>query len=143
MSPVRAGKIIRQRLLKGITGLDRLTAAAQSRADQGWLYGLDRRKIAIRSAHSALNTLLQSAGAIVMKKAFEIFWIENEDKHGVEFRLLANVHDEQQIQCPTPELAEKYGSLFSDAIRRAGVALDLGVELDGEFSLGNNWSETH
>lgn len=33
-----------------------------------FLYGLDKRKLHVRSVHSALNLLLQSAGALVCKK---------------------------------------------------------------------------
>ena len=40
---------------------------------KGTLPGLDGRRLFIRSEHAALNTLLQGAGAIVMKKALVIF----------------------------------------------------------------------
>ena len=42
-----------------------------SKAEQD-ISGLDGRQLQMRSAHSALNTLLQGAGAIVMKKALVI-----------------------------------------------------------------------
>jgi len=35
----------------------------------GTLPGLDGRRLHVRSDHAALNTLLQSAGAVVMKQA--------------------------------------------------------------------------
>ena len=41
----------------------------QRAASKKYLKGIDGRKLYIRNAHSALNTLLQGAGAIVMKKA--------------------------------------------------------------------------
>lgn len=43
--------------------------------------GLDRRVIYVRSEHSALNTLLQSAGALVCKK-WVCLWEENMRKAG-------------------------------------------------------------
>ena len=37
-------------------------------AKKGYLKGLDGRLLHVRSTHAALNTLLQSAGALVCKK---------------------------------------------------------------------------
>jgi len=42
-------------------------------SQKAWLPGLDGRKLLVRSEHSALNTLLQGAGAIAMKQALVIF----------------------------------------------------------------------
>jgi DNA polymerase I-like protein with 3'-5' exonuclease and polymerase domains len=41
--------------------------------EKGYLLSLDKHPIKVRSLHSALNTLFQSAGAIVMKKALGLF----------------------------------------------------------------------
>ena len=49
-----------------------LTDRVQREAKSGFVKGLDGRKLTVRSAHAALNTLLQGAGAIVMKKALMI-----------------------------------------------------------------------
>ena len=41
--------------------------------ERGYLIGIDGRHLQIRSRHSALNQLLQSTGAVIMKKATCIF----------------------------------------------------------------------
>ena len=46
---------------EGITGLGELSDAIRKRAKYGWSKALDGRKIQIKSEHSALNFLLQSA----------------------------------------------------------------------------------
>ena len=59
---------------------------------RGYLKGLDKRVLWIRNEHASLNTLLQSAGAIVMKKALVIF--DNKlRKHWLEHMFVANIHD--------------------------------------------------
>jgi len=103
------------------------------------LSGLDKRHLTIRSEHSALNTLLQSAGAIVMKEALVIL---NEKLEGYDTHFVANVHDEWQIEVKE-EIADKVGQLGVQAIKEAGISLGLRCKLDGEYKIGNNWSETH
>ena len=63
------GKAIKQKFLDNTPALKILRERVTTAADRGFLKGLDGRKLFIRSAHASLNTLLQGAGAIVMKKA--------------------------------------------------------------------------
>jgi len=147
--PIKDGKEIRRRMNEGITGLGKLSAAIQKRADKGWFKAIDGRHIKIKSPHSALNFLLQSTGAILMKKAVEVFHYDLAvtDRH-VEnniprtFAYCANVHDEQQFTT-APENAERIGELFCEAISQAAIRLDLRCPLSGTYSIGNNWKETH
>jgi DNA polymerase I-like protein with 3'-5' exonuclease and polymerase domains len=108
---------------------------------KGWLPGLDGRKLLVRAEHSALNTLLQGAGAIVMKQALVLFKKElTKQKIWHEFK--ANVHDEWQLECKEAD-AEKVGIIGKDSIKQAGVVLKMRCPLDGEFKVGNSWRETH
>lgn len=110
-----------------------------------YLIGLDGRQLHIRSLHSALNTLLQSAGSIVMKKATCILWEKlTEEGHifGEDIAQVAHVHDEYQLVC-RPELAAHVGELGVLAIREAGAFFKFRCPLDGEFKVGKNWEETH
>jgi len=148
MSQAMIGKIVRERLMRGISGLEKLIEGVQGRAKAGWLNGIDGRRIEIRSKHAALNTLLQSAGSIVMKKAFAIFWRKHWKDHGKTFWLLVNVHDEQQMEALDETrdgvyLPEFYAHEFAQAITDAGVELGVRCPLAGSFKIGNNWSETH
>tara|TARA_A100001515_G_scaffold22396_1_gene17095 strand:+ start:2531 stop:4288 length:1758 start_codon:yes stop_codon:yes gene_type:complete len=133
------GSKLRGHFLHNLPSFNNLKNRVSLAAKRGFLKGLDGRKIFVRSEHAALNTLLQGAGAIVMKKALVIFseYIQDMDAH-----IVANVHDEWQVEAKE-EIAEEVGRLGIAAIVQAGWAYDLKCPLDGEFNVGNNWSETH
>lgn len=110
-------------------------------AKRGFLRGLDGRPLPIRSAHSALNLLLQSAGAVVMKKALVI--LDNRlSKYTGKYAFMANVHDEWQIECDA-DIADEVGRIACDSIKEAGLEFKLACPLKGEYKIGNNWAETH
>src|SRR3546814_2016536 len=64
----RAGAQLRARFLAKFPALAKLIKAVKAAAKKGWLKGLDGRKIPVRSEHAALNSLLQSAGAVICKQ---------------------------------------------------------------------------
>jgi DNA polymerase-1 len=143
------GKKVREILAKTMVGIDRLTKDMGNRckaARRHQIKGLDGRRVTLVSKHSALNYLLQGAGAIVMKLALVIFHFEvckaNGWVHGVDFGYCANVHDEVQIEC-RPEIAEALGQAFANCITEAGVRLKVRCPLAGSYSIGNNWKDTH
>jgi len=110
-------------------------------AAKGWLRGLDGRHIMVRSDHAALNTLLQGAGAIVMKKALVI--LHNKLKCDIiDASFCANVHDEWQIEVPQED-AERVGRMAVQAIEEAGKHFKLRCPLTGEYNVGNTWKDTH
>jgi len=137
----RTGAQLRQRFLENTPALAELRERVSIASQRGYLRGLDGRCLHIRSEHSALNTLLQSAGAVVMKKALAIF-TEYAPKWNLTYKLLGSIHDEYQIEAPESQ-ADKVGWLMVESIKAAGVQLDLKCPLDGEFKVGNNWAETH
>ena len=95
----------------------------------------------VRSEHSALNTLLQGAGAIVMKQALVMF-DKALSNNKLDAKFVCNVHDEWQVEALEAH-AEQVGMLGVDAIIAAGKHLSLNCPLDGEYNVGRNWSETH
>jgi len=127
--------------LKGTPALKRLRDKVSLYASKGYVPGLDGRKIWVRSEHAALNSLLQGAGAIVMKKALVIF---NDKIKSASWnvQMVANVHDEIQFECK-PDIAEEAGKACVQSIREAGIAYNLRCPLDGEYKIGRNWRETH
>ena len=137
----RTGAQLRQRFLDNTPALAELRERVSIASQRGYLRGLDGRCLHIRSEHSALNTLLQSAGAVVMKKALQIF-TDYAPKWNLTYKLLGSIHDEYQIEAPEDQ-ADKVGWLMVECIKAAGVALDLKCPLDGEYKVGNNWAETH
>jgi DNA polymerase I-like protein with 3'-5' exonuclease and polymerase domains len=141
----RLGAQGRQKIEAGFPALGALQAKIQEKARSGSLKGLDGRKLHVRGQHSALNTLLQGGGAIVMKKALvlaqEAFdargWV-----FGKDYAFVLNVHDEFQIEAKE-NLAEEIGQIAADAIRLAGEAYNLRCPLAGSQDYGPNWAETH
>lgn len=137
----KAGQKLIDAFLKNTPALQRLRNTVSRYASKGFVPGLDGRKIWVRSEHAALNSLLQGAGAIVMKKALVLFY----DKTKVNkwpVKLVANVHDEFQLEVPK-EYATIVGEAAKESIVEAGEHYKLRCPLDGEFKIGANWRETH
>jgi DNA polymerase I-like protein with 3'-5' exonuclease and polymerase domains len=133
------GRRLKERFLSNTPALERLRGDTSRQAESGVLVGLDGRKLRVRSQHAALNTLLQGAGACVMKQAV----VHLADKlQNIPHRFVANVHDEWQIETPA-HYADTVGRIGVRAIRIAGETLNLRCPLDGEYRVGNNWAETH
>lgn len=127
--------------LEGTPSLQRLRNLVAKYASTGYVPGLDGRQIIVRSEHAALNSLLQGAGAIVMKKALVIF--NNKMKSAShKIQLVANVHDEIQFEC-SPEIAEEAGKACVESIKEAGIHYKLRCPLDGEYKIGKSWRDTH
>tara|TARA_R110002072_G_scaffold97627_3_gene214660 strand:+ start:32 stop:760 length:729 start_codon:yes stop_codon:yes gene_type:complete len=135
------GKGLRQRFFDGLPSFKALTDRVQREAKSGFVKGLDGRKLTVRSAHAALNTLLQGAGAIVMKKALMIL-NDMIIANSWDAKFVANVHDEWQIECHRDD-AVAVGKAGIEAIIQAGIELNLNCPLDGDYKVGENWSETH
>jgi DNA polymerase I-like protein with 3'-5' exonuclease and polymerase domains len=110
-------------------------------AEKGSLPSLDGRRLQVRSEHSALNTLLQGAGAVVMKQALVL--LDKKLKSAkIDYKFVANVHDEWQIEVEEAR-AEEAGKLGVESIAEAGLVLNMRCPLTGEYNVGNNWKETH
>ena len=137
----RKGAQLKQSFLDSLPALLKLINKVAKQGISGSLPGLDGRRVLIRSEHAALNTLLQSAGAIVMKQALVIA-TQKLATYRYPYKLVAQVHDEFQVEVPE-EYAARVGAVFRNAIREAGRQLNLRCPLDGEFKVGNNWAETH
>lgn len=140
-----SGASIRKKFLAKTAGLNSLTNALKEACKRGYLIGLDGRVLRIRYAYAALNLLLQSCGAILMKKALVIL---DEDLQnagyvpGVDYEFVGNIHDEFQIEV-NEGIADTVGKMAVEAIRKAGLFFNFRCALDGEYKVGNNWKETH
>ena len=135
------GKRLRQSFFDNLPSFKSLTSDVQRKAKAGYVKGLDGRKLTVRSEHAALNTLLQGAGAIVMKQAL-VFLADDLKRNKLRAKFVANVHDEWQIECHEDD-ADAVGKAGVRAIMEAGESLALKCPLDGEYQVGSNWSETH
>jgi len=127
--------------LRNTPALKSLREKVERLSEQGTLPGLDGRKLQVRSAHAALNTLLQSAGAIVMKQGLVLLSKKIQEQK-LKANFVANVHDEWQIEC-SQEDADAVGKLAVSSIKEAGEVLGLRCPLDGEYKKGTTWAQTH
>ena len=138
----KEGKDLKSRFLQNTPSLKILREKVSSIAkNTGTLPGLDGRRLQVRSDHAALNTLLQSAGAIVMKQAV-VLLDESLSKFGIDYKFVANVHDEWQIEVEEP-YADMVGKIGAQSIENAGKVLQMRCPLAGEYKVGNSWKETH
>ena len=135
------GRQLIDTFLEKTPALAKLKDKIKKMAEKGSLPGLDGRRLYVRSPHKALNTLLQGAGAAVMKEALCIL-VADLDAEKVPYKMLINSHDEWQTETPT-DYAEQVGKLGRQAIQDAGQRLGLRCPLDGEYKIGKNWYETH
>jgi len=133
------GKKIKEQFLSNTPALAVLRKRIEHASKKGWIKALDGRKVYVRSPHSALNFLLQSAGAIIAKRAWEIFHILADD---YEYKQLGVIHDEIQIECD-PAIADEIGSLVVEAMEQTTDYYKLNCPITGEYKIGRSWNETH
>jgi DNA polymerase-1 len=137
----RDGRTLKQRFLRNTPALESLRTRTARAAGRGYLTGLDGRRLRVRSEHSALNTLLQAAGAIVMKQA--LVTLDDYAKlWKINYKFVGNIHDEVQSEVVAKQ-AEKFGWLAVECLKAAGISFELRCPLDGEYKVGSTWAETH
>ena len=137
----RDGKRLKEKFLRNTPALRTLRERVGVASGRGYVLGLDGRRVAVRSEHAALNTLLQSAGAIVMKKALCLL-DEYAQLHKIDYKFIGNIHDEIQTEVAEKD-AERFGRLATACIEAAGNHYKLNCPLAGEYQIGTDWSETH
>jgi DNA polymerase-1 len=138
----KEGEKLKTTFLKNTPSLKRLRETVAFTADkEGSLPGLDGRRLQVRSSHASLNTLLQGAGAIVMKQALVIL-NDKLSKLGIDYKFVANVHDEWQIEVEEG-YADIVGKFGVQAIEQAGKKFNMNCPLTGEYRTGLTWKETH
>ncbi len=136
---LKDGKKLKDNFLKNTPALKKLREVVSRASDKGYLKALDGRRVLVRSQHAALNFLLQSAGAIIAKRAWEIFHILADD---FDYKQLGVIHDEIQLEC-RPEEAEALGYLIIDAMEATTEYYKLNCPITGTYKIGRNWNETH
>jgi DNA polymerase I-like protein with 3'-5' exonuclease and polymerase domains len=140
------GEKLKKKYFRNMPALAALTKRVVAKAeDEGFIKALDGRQIQIRSSHSALNFLLQSAGAIISKLWYNTCYDQITAEgftYGKDWSFLAHVHDEIQFAVKE-EHAGQLGLIAVRASRLAGDVLGLRIAIDSEFKIGTNWAECH
>jgi DNA polymerase I-like protein with 3'-5' exonuclease and polymerase domains len=135
------GKKLIDSFINNTPGLSALKKKISRLMAKGHLPALDGRRVWVRSEHAALNTLLQSAGAIIAKQ-----WLIESTKllqeKEIDAKLLAFVHDETQWEVREDQ-AEEAARLIEQAATKAGEALKFRCPVNAEGKVGDNWKQTH
>lgn len=133
------GRSARNSFLDKINGYKILNQTIQDRlSTKGYLRAIDGRNIYVEKTHTALNYLLQSCGAIIMKQATVLFY--ERAKHLIKPCL--HVHDEFQVICKNED-AHQVGELAVKSIQDTQSILGFKLRLDGEYKVGYSWDKTH
>jgi DNA polymerase I len=141
------GSRVRTNFFKGIEGFSTLKDRIDHQVERfGWLYALDERKIPTRSAHSALNFLIQSAGAILCKRwtcdAFEDLCSRYRLGPDGDFQFVLFVHDELQLLV-REGLEKEIGDILTQHARASGEHYSFRCPLDSTYKYGESWAKTH
>lgn len=137
------GAVIRRTIIENVPGFEELLKDVEREfyRNKGRIKTIDGGFVWCPSLNAALNYRVQSLGACVMKLACIILH-EDAKKEGLEFQLLATIHDEWQMQTKK-ENGERLGQLAVQSMTKAAERLKFNVPLFGEYRLGYSWDECH
>lgn len=139
------GAIIRKQFETKTPALAKLKEALDEATKRGYLIGLDGRKLHVRSKHSALNTLLQAAGAILVKKATVILHAKLKEAGlviGRDYSQVAHVHDEFVLTIK-PQHTEVVTRCAKESFTEAGQHFKFRIRIDSGAHVGKTWAEVH
>ena len=137
----RAGAAVKKRFMDSLPALKSLRHRVEAAAQKGYLKGLDKRIIEVRSPHAALNTLLQGAGAVYMKQVMVMYY-DKATKEGLDFNQVSVVHDEINVQVREDQ-AERLSVIMEEAFREAGEHFNLRCPTKGNAITGATWFDVH
>ena len=137
----KEGQQLINKFLSSMPALKRVRDSVTKAANKGMIKGIDGRLLHIRSPHSALNTLIQGAGAVVCK-VWLINMIKRIRRIGVDAKLVASIHDEYQFEVLNKDV-KRFGQLTKDAMKDTEKQLHMKCPLDNEWKVGRTWAQTH
>jgi len=134
-------QILINRFLKNMPALKKVRNSISEEAEKGVIQGVDGRKLHIRSPHSALNTLIQGAGAVVCKD-WVVKMTQLVQRSGLDVKLVASIHDEYQFEVAKKDVQE-FGEITKKAIKDTEKELNFKCPLDSTWKEGETWAKTH
>jgi DNA polymerase-1 len=142
----KAGAKSKRDFAKNLPALGKLVEKIEEKVRrQGHLRSVDKGRLPIRKVYSALNALLQSAGAIFMKKACVILddlLQANGFVPGDDYEFVGNIHDEWQIDV-RPQYTDYVSAAAEYSIKLAGEHWKFPCPLVGNADTGETWASTH
>lgn len=142
----KIGKLVRKAIFSEVVGFDKFVNKAKEKfKEQGFVRGLDGRKLFVREQRKVVMTLIQSYEAIVMKMFLVI--LDDMLQHiglvpGHSYEFVSNVHDEVQIEA-LPDHEDLISDCCYSAMLKAGQNLGTKCPMRAEVKVGETWLDTH
>jgi DNA polymerase I-like protein with 3'-5' exonuclease and polymerase domains len=137
------GKRIKEEFDTKVPAFKTLKRQLQEALKRGHLFGLDGRKLWVRSEHKCLSQCLQSAGGLLAKKWLALAYAEIK-RQGLQSKIIAWVHDEIQIACPTEKEAHHVGNILVRLSEEAGTSFGITkLPITSKYQIGKTWNDTH
>ncbi len=144
----KEGKRLKESFLEGFPKLKNLLEQLQEEYElnkgihkEGFIKGLDGRRVYVDSPHKLLNYLLQGAEAIYMKYVM-VYADKLLSKNKVEAKLLVFMHDELNYEV-SPDNVEKAKKILSYSFEKIGDTLPVGCKMASDPKIGKDWYEIH
>jgi len=137
------GSRLKKQYDQNVPAFKRLREEVRRAAKRGYIFGLDRRKLYIRSEHKALSQLLQSAGAVLCKQWLYLVYKQIKQQLNNDAYIVGWIHDEIQIACKSEGVAERVGQISKEMGLLAGNTYNVQIPIESEYSLGSTWHQTH
>ena len=102
---------------------------------RGYLYGLDGRKLHLRSEHGALNMLLQSCAALIAK---QWVWLVDQaiKNERLDAEIIAFVHDELQLKIRGNEDERNHiARRCTECAEEAGRHFKIKIPIEAEYKI--------
>tara|TARA_R100001244_G_scaffold29813_1_gene28916 strand:+ start:218 stop:1903 length:1686 start_codon:yes stop_codon:yes gene_type:complete len=137
----KSGTKLINRFLANLPALRRLRSRVEKSALSKTLRAIDGRILHIRNVYSALNTLLQGAGAIICKQ-WLVHMMDRVNEKQLDVKLVGSIHDEYQFEVINKDV-EEFCKITNLAIKDTEKTLQVRCPLDSEYKIGTTWAETH
>ena len=139
----KEGKQLRERFYESNPAFPTLLRQVKAAAQRGYLYGLDGRKLHLRSEHGALNMLLQSCAALIAK---QWVWLVDQaiKNEQLDAEIIAFVHDELQLKIRGNEDERNHiARRCTECAEEAGRHFKIKIPIEAEYKIGRTWADCH
>jgi DNA polymerase I-like protein with 3'-5' exonuclease and polymerase domains len=137
----KEGKRLKENFMTAVPAYKTLKHKVEEASQKGYIRSLGKTKIKVNAPHTALNSLLQSASAVLSSK-WLILINQQLKQQKLDATVLGWIHDEVQVAVRKGQ-EEHVGNLLRRCAKEAGESYELNIPIDAEFSVGQSWAETH
>jgi len=138
----KQGNAIRNKLISGIPNFENLIVKVQDAAKlNGWIPGIDGRKVYSPEPYKAVNYLIQSCEAILMKNTITAINQSFKD-NAIEAKQLLMYHDECTWEI-NPEDTERAEVIIKHHFREEPKKFGVDIMEAGDVLIGKDYYEIH